>query len=105
MRHQALSAIVIVGTVFAYGGADAALCVNKKSGVIALRTACKRRETPADPAQIAELRGPKGEPGNPGDPGPDGEGGTAPAGQPAHHCGPPPCPNGSPHLDGSGSDV
>jgi hypothetical protein len=62
------------------GRGDAALCV-KKSGVVVLRDACKKKESPIDPAQFVGAQGPAGgngatggagTPGAPGAPGQQG---------------------------------
>ena len=58
--------------------ADAALCV-KKSGVVVVRDACKKKESPLNLAQLAGAQGPagaNGATGSPGAPGAAGEQGA-----------------------------
>ena len=48
------------------------LCV-KKSGVVVVRAACKKKETPLNLSQLGLVVGPKGDPGPQGNPGPKGD--------------------------------
>ena len=57
--------------MWAAPGRAVVLCA-KKSGVVLLRTACKKKETPVDLAQLGAV-GPKGDPGPQGNPGPKGD--------------------------------
>jgi hypothetical protein len=72
----AASALALVA-----GAADAAVCV-KKSGIVVVRDACKKKESPMDLAQFVGTQGPAGAngatgspgaPGTPGDQGPKGD--------------------------------
>jgi hypothetical protein len=57
------------------GSADAAVCV-KKSGIVVVRDACKKKESPLDLAQFVGSQGPaggNGATGSPGAPGAPGE--------------------------------
>jgi hypothetical protein len=49
--------------------APGAVLCQKPSGVVVVRTACKKKETPLDLAQFGAV-GPKGDPGGPGPAGP-----------------------------------
>jgi hypothetical protein len=64
------------------GSADAAVCV-KKSGIVVVRDACKKKESPMDLAQFVGSQGPAGGNGTTGSPGAPGSPGTpgAPGGQ------------------------
>jgi hypothetical protein len=69
----AASALALVA-----GAADAAVCV-KKSGIVVVRDACKKKESPMDLAQFVGAQGPSGAngaTGNPGAPGTPGEQGS-----------------------------
>jgi len=66
----AASALALVA-----GAADAAVCV-KKSGIVVVRDACKKKESPMDLAQFVGTQGPagpNGATGSPGAPGASGE--------------------------------
>ena len=72
----AASALALVA-----GAADAAVCV-KKSGIVVVRDACKKKESPMDLAQLVGAQGPAGAngatgspgaPGTPGEQGPKGD--------------------------------
>ena len=52
-------------------GRAVVLCA-KKSGVVMLRAACKKKEEPVDLASLGAV-GPKGDPGAAGNPGPAGD--------------------------------
>lgn len=73
----AASALALVA-----GRADAAVCV-KKSGVVVVRDACKKKESPMDLAQFVGAQGPAGTNGPAGNPGAPGTpGGQGPKGDP-----------------------
>jgi hypothetical protein len=64
------------------GSADAAVCV-KKSGIVVVRDACKKKESPMDLAQFIGAQGPAGGNGATGSPGaPGAPGGQGPKGDP-----------------------
>jgi len=78
-----IRSIVIAASALALvaSHADAAVCV-KKSGVMVVRDACKKKESPLDLAQLAGAQGPAGAngapgstgaPGTPGNQGPKGD--------------------------------
>jgi hypothetical protein len=67
--------LVVVGA-FVVSSATADVVCKKKSGALAIRTACKKKETQVDLADFGAL-GPKGDKGDPGDPGDPGAPGTA----------------------------
>ena len=60
--------------MWATPGRAVVLCA-KKSGVVVIRAACKKKETPLDLAQLGAV-GPKGDPGPQGNPGPKGDPGS-----------------------------
>jgi hypothetical protein len=66
----AASALALVA-----GRAEAAVCV-KKSGVVVVRAACKKKESPMDLAQFVGAQGPAGDDGATGKPGAPGEPGA-----------------------------
>lgn len=73
----AASALALVA-----GRADATVCV-KKSGVVVVRDACKKKESPMDLAQFVGAQGPAGTNGPAGNPGAPGTpGGQGPKGDP-----------------------
>ncbi len=83
------AAALIAATALMATPIDAMMLCAKKSGVIALRQACGKKESPVDVSQLG-LQGPTGDPGPagpPGNPGPQGipgpgggSGATGPAG-------------------------
>jgi len=76
----AASALALVA-----GRADAAVCV-KKSGIVVVRDACKKKESPLAPAQFAGAQGPAGVDGGTGSPGAPGTpGATGPKGDPGDY--------------------
>src|SRR5262245_35347714 len=77
---KAVRFIAITATALALvaGHVNAAMCV-KKSGVVVVRDACKKQESPLDPAQFVGAQGPAGADGaigNPGAPGAPGAPGS-----------------------------
>src|SRR5262249_20346414 len=73
--------IAIAATTLALfaGHVDAAVCI-KKSGIVVMRDACKRKESPIDLAQFVGAQGPagaNGATGSQGAPGTNGERGPA----------------------------
>lgn len=76
--RRTISSVVLFATVVttAVPVASAVLC-HKRNGVVVLREACKRKETPVDLAQLGAL-GPKGEPGAQGPQGEPGAPGIGP---------------------------
>jgi len=68
MRMRCTSLIVGVAAALLGTPAEGAFCV-KKSGIVAFRTTCKRKETLLDPAQFVGPAGPPGAPGAAGAPG------------------------------------
>jgi hypothetical protein len=73
----AASALALVA-----GLADAAVCV-KKSGIVVVRDACKKKESPMDIAQFVGTQGPAGAGGAAGSPGaPGAPGAKGPKGEP-----------------------
>src|SRR5215831_4697298 len=76
--------IAIAATALALvaGASDAAVCV-KKSGVVVVRDACKKKESPMNLAQFVGAQGPAGANGATGSPGAPGTpGGQGPKGDP-----------------------
>ena len=57
------------------GHVDAAMCV-KKSGAVVVRDACRKKESPIDPAQFVGAQGPAGADGATGSPGTPGAPGS-----------------------------
>ena len=78
-----LRIVAIATTVLMATPVGAAMLCAKKSGALALREKCGKKETPVD-VSLLGLPGPKGDPGPQGDPGPPGNpapsGGTAATG-------------------------
>jgi hypothetical protein len=74
---KSIRSIAIAASTLALvaGAADAAVCV-KKSGIVVVRNACKKKESPMDLAQFVGAQGPagaNGATGSPGAPGAPGE--------------------------------
>ena len=76
MTRMMLGCLIVSAAV---GGADAAILCEKKSGVIVVRTACRRKETPLDPSTFS-VPGPKGDKGDAGAPGASVFAGAIPSG-------------------------
>src|SRR5438034_4513958 len=74
MRKLAL--VLVLAVAFVATHATAAVLCKKKSGVIAVRSACKRKETQLDPDALGlrGSQGPKGDTGQQGTSGPQGPG-------------------------------
>src|SRR5262249_54555570 len=72
-----IRSIAIAASTFALlaSSADAAVCV-KKSGVVVMRDACKKKESPIDLAQLVGAQGPAGADGAPGSQGAPGAPGS-----------------------------
>ena len=71
MKRIRSIAIAASALALVTGGADAAVCV-KKSGVVVVRDACKKKESPMDLAQFVGAQGPAGANGATGSPGAPG---------------------------------
>lgn len=72
MNPVRLVALIIAAVSLVATAADATLCV-KKSGVVVMRDACRKREATVTPSQLGGLQGPGGDAGSPGTPGEKGE--------------------------------
>lgn len=72
MGARVVSAGMFLAFVLAHGEAAALLCANKKSGVVAVRTACKKKEVVVSADDLPDLRGEQGETGPVGPAGPAG---------------------------------
>ena len=75
MQKVVCAASVLVATTLTPAlvpPASGAVLCQKKSGVVVVRAACKKKETALDLAQFGAV-GPKGDPGEPGPPGADGQ--------------------------------
>jgi hypothetical protein len=67
--------IIMVGFMFGIGASDAAVLCASKSGVLSVRTTCKKTESRIDPVTL-DLTGPQGFQGIPGTVGPQGPAGN-----------------------------
>ena len=85
MKNARSIAIAATALALVAGSADAAVCV-KKSGIVVVRDACKKKESPMDLAQFVGSQGPaggNGATGSPGAPGaPGASGAKGPKGDP-----------------------
>jgi hypothetical protein len=80
MRKAFVSSVVLAGLASASCASAAVLC-QKRSGVVVVRDACKRKEAVLDAAALG-LTGPKGDPGPKGDRGEPGASGLPGVGTP-----------------------
>src|SRR5262249_47501995 len=89
--------IAAIAVTFVAGQVEAAMCV-KKSGVVVVRDACRKKESPIDPAQFVGAQGPAGADGAPGSTGAPGTPGSpgAPGAQ---------GPTGAPGAQGAKGDT
>jgi hypothetical protein len=71
--------VVALSTLSAATVQAAVLCQSKRSGIVKVRSACKKKELPLDLSQFGAVgpAGPPGAPGSPGPAGPPGGQGTA----------------------------
>jgi hypothetical protein len=87
MHTRVARILVTTATVLMATPIEAVMLCARKSGEVALRQACRKKETPIDVGQLGLLgpkgdpgpdgaRGPQGDPGLKGDPGPQGAPGT-----------------------------
>jgi hypothetical protein len=75
MHQCALRVVLITVTVSFASSVGAAMLCAKKSGVLAIRQTCRKKETPVDVSALGSKGnpGPKGDTGPRGDPGPSGD--------------------------------
>ena len=76
LRHSVIAMVAAMAVGSTAVPARALVVCKKKSGVVFLRDACKKKETLVDPASFGAT-GPQGPPGPPGYPGPPGSPGQA----------------------------